>query len=97
MGGTRQPELPPVDLLRRIDSDKMKAWHVDQPINNVGNNDPMLSEPFRDRQAGEGVRSCPPSGHRIYVRIEPSPGDVDCSVLCANYRRIKVISLDLVR
>src|SRR5271155_761072 len=42
------PERPPVDLLRPFDSDKMKAWRVDRRVNNVKNNDRLLSEPVTD-------------------------------------------------
>jgi putative SOS response-associated peptidase YedK len=41
-------ERPPVDLLRPFDADMMKAWRVDQRINNVKNNEPSLSEPVKD-------------------------------------------------
>jgi len=41
----RDPERPPVDLIRPFDSDKMKVWRVDKRINNVKNNDAALSEP----------------------------------------------------
>jgi putative SOS response-associated peptidase YedK len=42
------PERPPVDLLRPFDSDKMKAWRVDQRVNSVKNNDPTLREPLKE-------------------------------------------------
>jgi putative SOS response-associated peptidase YedK len=42
------PEQPPVDLLRPYDAEKMKAWRVDERINNVKNNDVKLSEPLED-------------------------------------------------
>jgi len=44
---------PPVDLLRPFDSDKMKAWRVDQRINNVKNNDATLTEPIKGEQGGQ--------------------------------------------
>jgi putative SOS response-associated peptidase YedK len=34
--------------LRPFDSEKMKAWRVDQRVNNVRNNDASLSEPLKD-------------------------------------------------
>ena len=42
------PDRPPVDLVRPFDSDRMKAWRVDQRINNVRNNDPALIEPVQE-------------------------------------------------
>jgi len=51
--GTWRPERPPVDLLRPFDADKMKAWRVDQRINNVKNNDPELGEPFNEEADGQ--------------------------------------------
>jgi putative SOS response-associated peptidase YedK len=43
-------QQPPVDLLRPFDADLMKAWRVDQRINNVKNNEPSLSEPVKDNR-----------------------------------------------
>src|SRR5580698_9226715 len=45
-------EQPPVDLLRPFDSEKMKAWRVDQRVNNVRNNDASLTEPLKDENEG---------------------------------------------
>jgi putative SOS response-associated peptidase YedK len=45
-------ERPPVDLLRPFDSEKMKAWRVDQKIDSVKNNEPSLSEPLKDDEPG---------------------------------------------
>jgi len=39
--------------LRPFDADKMKAWPVDQRINNVKNNDPELGEPFNEEADGQ--------------------------------------------
>jgi putative SOS response-associated peptidase YedK len=47
------PERPPVDLLRPFDSAKMKAWRLDRRVNNVKNNDPLLSEPVTDEESGQ--------------------------------------------
>jgi len=41
-------EQPPIDLVRPFDSDNMKAWRVDQRINNVCNNEPSLLNPVKD-------------------------------------------------
>ena len=40
------PERPPIDLVRPFDAEQMKAWRVDQRINNVRNNDAALVEPI---------------------------------------------------
>jgi len=45
-------EQPPIDLLRPFDSEKMKAWRVDQRVNNVQNNDASLTEPLKDENEG---------------------------------------------
>jgi putative SOS response-associated peptidase YedK len=45
-------EQPPIDLLRPFDSEKMKAWRVDQRLNNVRNNDALLNEPLKDESEG---------------------------------------------
>jgi putative SOS response-associated peptidase YedK len=45
-------EQPPVDLLRPFDSEKMKAWRVDQRVNNVRNDDASLTEPLKDENEG---------------------------------------------
>ena len=39
---------PPIDLVRPFDAEKMRAWRVDQRINNVRNNGPELREPKQD-------------------------------------------------
>jgi putative SOS response-associated peptidase YedK len=49
------PERPPVDLLRPFEADQMKAWRVDQRINNVKNNDESLSEPVKDEEQPPGL------------------------------------------
>jgi putative SOS response-associated peptidase YedK len=43
-------ERPPVDLLRPFDSERMKAWRLDQRINNVRNNDQSLLDPPKDEE-----------------------------------------------
>ena len=48
------PERPPVDLLRPLDADKLKARRVDERINNVKNNDAALSEPVKDEGDEQG-------------------------------------------
>ena len=39
------PEQPPVDLLRPMPADEMKAWPVSKDVGNVRNNDPSLCVP----------------------------------------------------
>jgi putative SOS response-associated peptidase YedK len=46
-------ERPPVDLLRPFDSERMKAWRLDQRINNVKNNDVSLTETVKDEEGGQ--------------------------------------------
>ncbi|MGH9587866.1 MAG: SOS response-associated peptidase [Acidobacteriaceae bacterium] len=41
------PQQPPVDLLRPIDSELMQAWTSDSAINNVRNNGPELGTPIK--------------------------------------------------
>jgi putative SOS response-associated peptidase YedK len=41
-------QRPPIDLIRLFDSEKMKAWRVEQKINSVKNNGPELCEPKED-------------------------------------------------
>lgn len=41
-------QRPPMDLVRPFASEKMKAWRVDQRINNVRNNEAALLEPVKD-------------------------------------------------
>jgi putative SOS response-associated peptidase YedK len=45
-------QRPPIDLIRPLDSEKMKAWRVDRKINRVENNGPELCEPKEDEQLG---------------------------------------------
>ena len=42
------PDRPPIDLIRPFDSEQMKAWRVDQRLNNVRNNEPLLCEPVEE-------------------------------------------------
>ena len=44
------PRQPPVDLIRPIDSDKMKAWRLDRRVNNVRNNDPSLRDELSEEE-----------------------------------------------
>jgi hypothetical protein len=50
-------EQPPVDLLRRFDSNKVKAWQVSTRINSMRNNDPSLIEPVEDGEAAPAGRN----------------------------------------
>ena len=42
-------ERPPIDLLRPLESARMRAWKVSTAIGNVRNNEPALLEPIPDR------------------------------------------------
>jgi putative SOS response-associated peptidase YedK len=46
-------QRPPIDLVRPFDADTMKAWRVDQRINNVRNNDAELLDPVKDEEEGQ--------------------------------------------
>lgn len=42
------PILPPIDLLRPYDADKMTVWKVDKAVGNVNNDRPELIRPLKD-------------------------------------------------
>ena len=46
-------DRPPIDLVRPLGADQMKAWRVDERINNVRNNDANLAEPTPEEYAGQ--------------------------------------------
>jgi putative SOS response-associated peptidase YedK len=55
------PDLPPIDLLRPFDPDKMTAWKVDKAVGNVKNDSPDLIEPASatPNQVDKGTHASP--------------------------------------
>ncbi|HTF71169.1 MAG TPA: SOS response-associated peptidase family protein [Edaphobacter sp.] len=46
----RDPDRPPIDLLRPFDANKMTAWKVDKAVGNVKSDSPVLIERINHAQ-----------------------------------------------